>query len=133
MARPPDRPDPPGDDRREAIPWGPVGRGQGRRRAWLGEAELWEIVERPGLTVLEARLPAGKEDDRHRHARARQVFYFIEGVLELTLDGVTRRLEPGAAQEVPPLCPHRARNPGPDDARFLVISAPAASGDRERL
>lgn len=124
-----------GGDRREAIPPGPQSRQTVKARRWSaqGDCLAWELCDRPGLTVTEEEMPAERSETPHRHDQARQVFYVLEGVVEIDLDGTHRTLYPGDAQEVPPLCPHKVANAGPDPARFLIISSPRATADRTDL
>ena len=76
-------------------------------------------------------MPPGATEVRHRHARARQFFYVLEGVATLEANGVTNSLKAGEGLHIPPGTAHQMCNEGTVDLRFLVISAPKSHGDRE--
>ena len=76
-------------------------------------------------------MPAGASEVRHRHARARQFFYVLSGVLDLETEGVIHSLASGTGLEIPPGTAHQAVNRGSVPAEFLLVSQPPAHGDRE--
>ncbi|MCV3272426.1 cupin domain-containing protein [Roseobacter sp. WL0113] len=78
-------------------------------------------------------MPPGTAEQRHRHARARQLFFVLSGLLEMELAGTVFEIGAEQALEVPPGAPHQARNPGRDPVRFLVISSPPTSRDRQEV
>ena len=100
------------------------------RYTWGVGCEGWRLLDDPGLSVIEERMPPNSSEVRHMHRRARQVFFVLEGRVTLDLGGTTHVAEEGDAIAVPPLVPHTVRNDGPASARFLVISAPSTRGDR---
>jgi mannose-6-phosphate isomerase-like protein (cupin superfamily) len=97
---------------------------------WGEVCDGWRLLARPDLSVTEERIPPGRGERRHYHERARQLFFVLEGGLELEIDGAVHRLLRGDSLEIEPRRPHRVWNPHADDARFLVISAPTTAGDR---
>lgn len=100
---------------------------------WGAGCMGWRLVDTPGLTVIEEEMPPGTAEIPHLHEIATQVFYGLTGQLTLTLAGVTQHLGPGDALRIPPGSAHQVRNPGPDTARFLVISTPSTAEDRIAL
>jgi len=100
---------------------------------WGGGCEGWRLLDGADLSVIEERIPPGLGEVRHRHDRARQLFFVLQGCLEIDLGGRESRLGPGDSLEMPPRQPHRVRNPFAEDARFLVISAPSTRSDRVNL
>lgn len=100
---------------------------------WGGVCEGWRLLSRPDLSVIEERIPPGHGEVEHYHERARQLFFVLDGQLEIEAGETTARLRPGDSLEIPPGQPHRVLNPGADDARFLVVSAPTTQGDRVDL
>ena len=100
---------------------------------WGGACDGWRLCDEPALSVIEERMPPGTAETPHRHARATQVFYVLDGELTLDCDGTATTLPTGVALTVPPSTPHQARNLGTVAARFLVISAPSTRGDREEM
>jgi len=98
---------------------------------WGERSDGWHLVAGPDLSVIEERVPAGVGEQWHRHRRARQFFYLLHGQAELRTEHGTAVLVPGSGVEVPPGVAHQFVNPGPVEARFLVISSPTTRGDRE--
>lgn len=83
--------------------------------------------------MIRERMSPGTSESPHLHRAARQCFFVLHGVLEIDL-GVERvRLGAEDALEVAPGTPHTVRNPGDEDAEFLLISAPPGQGDRVEL
>ena len=98
---------------------------------WGDRSDGWHLLAGPDLSVIEERVPAGAGEQPHRHRRARQFFYLLAGQAELHTEHGTVLLVPGSGVEVPPGVAHQFVNPGPAEARFLVISSPSTQGDRE--
>ena len=97
---------------------------------WGEVSEGWRLLDRPGLSVIEERVPAGAGEEWHVHDTATQFFYLLDGVAQMqTADDVVNLL-PRHGVDVPAGLAHRFFNPGATDARFLVISAPNTHGDR---
>lgn len=100
---------------------------------WGQGADGWRLVDSPGLSVIEERVPAGTGEEWHVHDFASQFFYLLEGEARLdTMEGVVK-LQPRQGIEISAGRPHRFFNPGAADNRFLVISAPNSRGDRRRI
>lgn len=75
-------------------------------------------------------MPPGTTEQRHRHERARQLFYVLEGEAVLEMEGAIHALHPGEGLHVPPGAAHQMRNDSVADLRFLVVSSPQSHGDR---
>ena len=97
---------------------------------WGDGCEGWHLVRAGSLSVIEERMPPGTSEVRHWHARARQFFYVLSGVISLEVEGALHELSAGFGIELPSGTAHQARNVGAGDARFLVISSPPHQGDR---
>ncbi|HEY0197609.1 MAG TPA: cupin domain-containing protein [Rhodanobacter sp.] len=97
---------------------------------WGGVCDGWHLLAHEELSVIEERMPPGAAEQRHRHAKARQFFYMLEGEATLEVDGEAHRLMRGAGLHVPPGSAHQMRNDGATDVRFVVVSAPKSHGDR---
>jgi mannose-6-phosphate isomerase-like protein (cupin superfamily) len=97
---------------------------------WGEVSEGWRLLDHPDLSVIEERIPPGHGEVTHYHERARQLFFVLEGELEITVGADTHRLRGGDSLEVAPRHPHRVWNAGSADAFFLVVSAPTTRGDR---
>ncbi len=102
-----------------------------RHYVWGEACDGWHLHEGEDLSVIEERVPPGAAEARHRHARARQFFYVLEGEATLELDGSIHVLGRGQGLHVPPGAAHQLRNDSRADARFLVVSSPRSHGDRE--
>ena len=108
----------------------PTSAATAERYAWGDGCDGWHLVRADGLSVIEERMPAGASEARHAHGRARQFFYVLAGALRVEVEGDELALGPGAGVEVAPGLAHQVTNPGPGDARFLVVSQPPSHGDR---
>jgi mannose-6-phosphate isomerase-like protein (cupin superfamily) len=97
---------------------------------WGEVCEGWRLVAREDLSVIQERIPPGRGEVRHYHERARQLFFVLQGALEIEVDGGVSHLGPGDALEIAPTRRHRVWNAGAADATFLVVSAPTTQGDR---
>lgn len=109
---------------------GTVSTGNAEHYHWGQGCDGWHLLAGEDLSVIEERMPAGTSEMRHRHARARQFFYVLHGVLVLEVEGITHTILPGQGLHVPPGAAHQARNEGEVDACMMVISAPRSHGDR---
>lgn len=111
----------------------PVDTANADHYVWGGVSDGWRLLDAPGMSVIEERVPPGAGEEWHMHDTARQFFYVLEGVAQMqTAEGV---VELGARQgvEIPPGLAHRFFNPGTEETRFLVISTPNTRGDRRRV
>ena len=91
--------------------------------AFVGEGDTEFFI--PQLDWLQWPLPARDLGAApHTHAAHTDVFYALDGNLELRLGGETVRVPAGSCVAAPPLLVHGFRNPGPDDTRLVNIHAP---------
>lgn len=109
----------------------PIDRERAEHYRWGGVCDGWHLLASPELSVIEERIPPGAGEIRHRHRRARQLFYVLDGRATFEIEG--RTIEPGPRQAVaiPPGAAHRVVNAGREDLVLLVMSAPPSHGDRE--
>ncbi|MFT3734411.1 MAG: cupin domain-containing protein [Rhodocyclaceae bacterium] len=98
---------------------------------WGEACDGWHLLKSAELSVIEERVPPGCSETRHRHAAARQCFYVLSGEAVIELEGQEFLLKTGESLEVPSGAAHQFFNRGVQDVRFLVVSQPAARGDRE--
>jgi mannose-6-phosphate isomerase-like protein (cupin superfamily) len=96
-----------------------------------GHSDGWRLLDHPDLTVIQERIPPGGAEIRHLHRRARQLFYVLDGEVQMELAGELLIMRAGDAVEVAPEQPHRVHNDSSADASLLVVSAPSTAGDRE--
>ena len=97
---------------------------------WGQSCDGWHLLVLDDLSIIEECMPSGSFEQRHRHERARQFFYVLEGEVAIELEGVVHRLHPGEGLHVPPGSAHQVRNEGASDARFVAVSSPKSHGDR---
>lgn len=109
----------------------PVDRSNARHYVWGEVCDGWHLLARQDLSVIAERVPPGARETTHRHHRARQFFYILEGDAVLELQGTAVDLRAGQGLEVEPGTLHRFRNDSDSDVHFLVISMPTTRGDRE--
>ena len=63
-----------------------------------GVSDGWRLLDGPGLSVIEERVPAGAGEEWHVHETATQFFYVLEGTAQMqTVEGV---VDLGARQGV---------------------------------
>src|SRR5215472_1731479 len=119
----------------------PPGAGHRIRRAGMtlkvgaGQSGTW--------SAFEAEVAPGFDVGAHRHAETEEIFYILEGELDLLAfepsamtagdwttweSGSGAKVVRGGAGSlmfVPPGCPHAFTNPGPAPTRMLFLAAPA--------
>jgi thiamine-phosphate pyrophosphorylase len=101
--------------------------------AFVGEGDAEFFI--PQLDWLRWSLPVDELGAApHTHAAHTDVFYALDGNLELRLGDETVRVPGGSCVAAPPLLVHGFRNPGPADTRLLNIHAPGGwARGRRRL
>ncbi|MEM9706388.1 MAG: cupin domain-containing protein [Pseudomonadota bacterium] len=114
----------------DKAPPAPVNRASAEHYVWGEVNDGWHLLKDPSVSVIEERMSPGGEETPHKHEKARQFFYVLEGVLTMRRDGGEVALNPGDGVEVPPGLAHQAVNSSAEDVRFLVISTPPSHGDR---
>ncbi|MEV3857888.1 cupin domain-containing protein [Streptomyces sp. NPDC050095] len=117
--------------------------GAGRRIEAAGMTLKVGVEHTPRWSMFEAEIGVGFDVGAHLHQEAEEVFYVLEGELDLLafepLERTGRdwqtwesregrkvlRGAAGSAMYVPAGCPHAFANPGPSPARLLFLVAPA--------
>jgi len=72
-------------------------------------------------------LAAGQSPHPPHHHVHEEMFMLQTGVLEATINGVTKRITPGSVCYVNSNEEHGIRNPGPDRAEYFVVALGAKS------
>ena len=111
----------------------PVSIANARHYRWGDACDGWYLLELDALSVIRERVPPGASETPHRHARARQFFYVLDGLAVIEVDGTRHVLGAGQRLHIPPGAAHRFGNESPADVHFLVVSSPKSHGDRENL
>ena len=112
----------------------PIGGAGMTLKVGAGQSEAW--------SVFEAEVAPGFDVGAHVHRQTEELFYIIEGELDLLAfeprsrtaenwrgwesgrGGGVVRDGPGSLMFVPACCPHAFANPGPEPARMLFLTAP---------
>ncbi len=88
--------------------------------------KVWNDRGAADYDVAELAAQAGYAGPRpHVHHTHEELFYGLDGEFEFLLGDELVRLENGALIDVPPGVVHAFRNPGPGNARLLIIASPA--------
>jgi len=117
----------------EAVAIAPVGIDAAEHYRWGDACDGWHLLKLDGLSVIRERVPPGVCETRHRHARARQFFYIIDGAAVIEVDAKRHTLAAAQGLHVPPGAAHQFRNESESDVHFLVVSVPKSHGDRENV
>jgi mannose-6-phosphate isomerase-like protein (cupin superfamily) len=107
-----------------------VGRGEGEQRYTArGSVMLFKaLAEQHGgdFSLMERTLPAcGRRPPPHRHTNCSEAYYVLDGVVAVSVAGDDLSVEPGGFVLVPRGTPHTFGNSAAEEARLLVIHAPA--------
>jgi mannose-6-phosphate isomerase-like protein (cupin superfamily) len=97
---------------------------------WGDGCDGWRLLNRTDLSVIQERIPSGLGEVLHFHNKSRQVFYVLEGHLEIEVLDQKVHLNTGDSLEIAPMQTHRVSNTSASDVHFLVISAPSTMNDR---
>lgn len=108
----------------------PISKNIAEHYQWGAGCDGWFLLKGEDAHVIEERMPPGRSERRHRHERARQLFYVLEGELTMRLPEHDVRIGPRESLEIPPGVSHQARNDSSGEVSFLVISVPPSHADR---
>ncbi len=87
-----------------------------RLPGWRGR-----YFDSPSMTFAHYEFDAGSSIHEHFHPQE-EVYHIIEGELELTIDGATRRLGPGFVGVVPSNTPHAVK--AISSGRVIIVDYP---------
>jgi len=105
-----------------------VGADDGDALHWLGSLTLVKIpgaATGGGLDVVDHRVPAGYAPPPHVHRNQDELFYLLDGTLDVTCGDDHWRVEAGSLVFLPRGVPHGFTVPDDRPARTLLINAPA--------
>ncbi len=97
---------------------------------WGDGCDGWFLHKSAACTLIQERVSVGKAEVRHYHEYANQVFYVLQGIATLEVDGLIHQLRSGDSLTIPVGVAHQLHNHGPDELTFLLISQPNSHGDR---
>jgi mannose-6-phosphate isomerase-like protein (cupin superfamily) len=109
-----------------------LGPDEGDPYHWLGTLTLTKVsgASTAGhLDIVDHRIPPGYAPPRHLHQRSDEVFFLIDGHLDVTCGDDQWQAGPGSLVFLPRGVPHGFTNSGDGAARTLLINAPAGFGD----
>ena len=75
-------------------------------------------------SLAEATLAPGQATQRHYHAESEEIYFVLDGVGEMEIDGERSRVQPGDAIPIRRGHRHQVRNVGDGALRFLCTCAP---------
>jgi mannose-6-phosphate isomerase-like protein (cupin superfamily) len=97
-------------------------------------AAVWLAPARTAFSVFESSPPPGEPGPApHAHRSYDEAWFIIEGTVEFLLDGRRERQTAGGFVFVPRGVTHSFANPGPGEARILVIGSPPALAMVEQI
>jgi mannose-6-phosphate isomerase-like protein (cupin superfamily) len=78
------------------------------------------------LSLMERTLPpAGRRPPAHRHTNCSEAYFVLDGLVSVVIEGEELKVGPEGFVLVPRGTAHTFGNAGPEEARLLVIHAPA--------
>ncbi|NTU46246.1 cupin domain-containing protein [Candidatus Roizmanbacteria bacterium] len=72
-------------------------------------------------TMNDAHLEPGETFEPHAHADSEEIFYFLEGYGEMTVDGETFDITPGGVIVIEKDEQHSVKNTGEETLRFITV------------
>lgn len=97
---------------------------------WGSDCDGWKLINEPGRSIIQERMPPGTSEIRHYHERAKQFFYMLSGTAAMYVNEERIELKAQEGIAIDPGVPHRMTNESEAEAEFLVISTPTTAGDR---
>jgi len=88
----------------------------------VGDYEVVSDVETPECSLRLIRLGPSREVSVHYHEHSTQIYFGVQGQVEITVNKERRKLSPHESTRVAPFVPHGVRAEGP--ALVLSISVP---------
>ncbi len=100
---------------------------------WGEGCDGWHLLKRDDVSVIQERVPPGKQEAQHYHNHSRQLFYILSGTATMRVENQKYALAAGQSIEIPPGAVHQFKNESDLDVEFLVISCPKSHGDRVQV
>ena len=109
---------------------GLIGPGEGRRRYTARGSVMFfkALAEQDDgdLSLMERTLPpGGRRPPPHRHTNCSEAYFVLDGLVSVVVEGEELAVGPEGFVLVPRGTAHTFGNAGDDEARLLVIHAPA--------
>ncbi len=80
-------------------------------------------------SLAEARLPVAGATQEHYHPKTEEIYYIMQGVGEIRIEGEVRAVRMGDAIAIPPGQKHKLWNTGAEELRLLCCCAPGYEHD----
>jgi mannose-6-phosphate isomerase-like protein (cupin superfamily) len=117
---------------------GLIGPGEGQRRYTARGSVMFfkALAEQDDgdLSLMERTLPpGGRRPPPHRHTNCSEAYFVLDGVVSVVVEGEELAVGPEGFVLVPRGTAHTFGNAGDDEARLLVIHAPAMDAYFEGL
>jgi mannose-6-phosphate isomerase-like protein (cupin superfamily) len=100
---------------------------------WGDHCDGWHLLNTPGLSVIQERMPAGTAEKQHFHTYSQQLFYILAGTATIEADGNVFTIGAGQSWHIVKGSVHQISNLALVPLDFLVISEPHAHGDRTNI
>jgi mannose-6-phosphate isomerase-like protein (cupin superfamily) len=112
---------------------GLIGPGEGQRRYTARGSVMFfkALAEQDDgdLSLMERTLPpGGRRPPPHRHTNCSEAYFVLDGLVSVVVEGEELAVGPEGFVLVPRGTAHTFGNAGDDEARLLVIHAPAMDG-----
>ena len=109
---------------------GVIGRGEGQERYSARGSEMYfkavAATDDGDFSLMERTLPpGGRRPPPHRHTNCSEAYFVLEGLVSVVVEGEELLVGPDQFVLVPRGTAHTFGNGGEDEARLLVIHAPA--------
>jgi quercetin dioxygenase-like cupin family protein len=108
----------------------PVSKASAPHYTWASICDGWRLIDAPGLSVVEERVPPGAEEVRHYHKSSAPVLLCAFRQCHSRTERIEHRIRAGSGIQVLPGIRHKFMNKSDQDVVFLVISAPSTKADR---
>ena len=97
---------------------------------WGDQCDGWNLVDQPGLSVKQERMPPHTAEAVHYHRVARQFFFILEGTAVFETAEGRAEVGPREGFEIAPGIKHRILNESEVDLVFVLCSQPSTVNDR---
>jgi len=97
---------------------------------WGDGCDGWVLVDTPGLSVKQERMPVQTAEALHYHTTAQQFFFILKGIAVFEVEDQGFTVKAGEGFHIPAGKKHRIINNTAGDIEFILSSQPSTSNDR---
>jgi mannose-6-phosphate isomerase-like protein (cupin superfamily) len=97
---------------------------------WGSDCDGWRMVNDPGLSVIQERMPAGTSEKKHFHRHAQQFFFILKGIASFEIEDKIIEVRANEGLHIQPGKKHRIMNRTEEELEFVLCSQPSTAGDR---